>query len=94
MSTTPQSDTVARITAKLEAAFAPEVLEVRDESDQHIGHGGHRPGITTHLRVRMQSSAFDGQSRVVRARMVHQALAEELAGDLHALALELSGVEG
>lgn len=77
------------IRTKLEAAFAPAALTVIDESEQHRGHGGWREGGGTHFRVRMSSSAFDGQSRVARQRAVHRALAEELAGPVHALALEL-----
>jgi BolA protein len=77
--------------AKLEAAFAPQALEVLDESEQHRGHGGWREGGETHFRVRMTAAAFDGQSRVARQRAVNAALKEELAGPVHALAMELRG---
>jgi BolA protein len=80
--------------AKLATLFAPEHLEVVDESDRHKGHAGWREGGLTHFRVVMRSARFDGLSRVERARTVHAALAEELAGGLHALALELSGSVG
>jgi BolA protein len=82
------------IRRKLEAAFAPTTLEVIDESDQHRGHGGWREGGETHFRVRMTAAAFDGASRVARQRAVNRALAEELAGPVHALALELRGTDG
>src|SRR5438477_4899149 len=39
------------ITRKLQDAFAPDSVEVADESDQHHGHAGHRPGGQTHFRV-------------------------------------------
>ncbi len=78
-----------RITAKLTAAFAPTSLDVVDESDRHIGHAGHRPGGETHFQVYIVSPAFDGKSRVERHRMIHQALSEELAGGIHALALKV-----
>jgi len=77
------------IETKLTAAFAPTSLEVIDESEQHRGHGGWREGGESHFRVRMTSAAFDGLSRVARQRAVNKALAEELAGPVHALALEL-----
>lgn len=76
---------------KLRNAFSPERLEVLDESESHRGHGGWREGGQTHFRVRMTSSAFDGMSRVARSRAVHKALAAELEGGVHALALELRG---
>lgn len=76
--------------AKLERAFRPEQLEVIDESDAHRGHGGWREGGQTHFRVVMRASALKGLSRIDRSRAVHRALAAELAGGVHALALDLS----
>jgi BolA protein len=76
-----------RITQKLTAAFAPQSLAVTDESDRHMGHGGWREGGETHFRVEVVSEAFTGKSRVDRHRMVNAALAEELAGRVHALAV-------
>ena len=78
------------IRAKLQDAFSPEALEVTDESHQHAGHAGARPGGESHFRVRMKAAAFTGMSRVARSRAVHAALSAELAGPVHALALELS----
>lgn len=82
-----------RLREKLEKAFAPERLDVIDESEQHRGHGGWREGGETHFRVRMASSAFDGLSRVARHRAVNHAVAAELQEGVHALALELTGSE-
>ncbi|TCT05872.1 BolA protein family transcriptional regulator [Tepidamorphus gemmatus] len=76
-----------RIAEKLTAALAPEALEVIDESDRHHGHAGWREGGETHFRVRIVSRAFAGKTRVERHRMVNAALAEELAGGVHALAI-------
>ena len=73
---------------KLAAAFAPQSLRVIDESHLHAGHAGHRPGGETHYRVHIVSQAFKGKSRVDRHRMVNQALSAELAGGVHALAID------
>lgn len=78
----------ARITAKLTHAFAPTVLDVLDESENHRGHGGWREGGETHFRVRIISSAFKGKSRVDIHRLINTALADELANGVHALAIE------
>ena len=78
-----------QIEQKLQSRFAPEHLEVIDESEQHRGHGGWREGGETHFRVRMVSAAFEGQSRVNRQRAVNTCLADELATTVHALAMEL-----
>ena len=76
-----------RIAEKLTTAFAPQSLDVADESHQHEGHSGHRPGGQTHFRVSIVSEAFRGKSRVERHRMINTALAKELAGSVHALAI-------
>jgi BolA family transcriptional regulator, general stress-responsive regulator len=75
------------ITEKLTKAFAPESLRVLDESHQHEGHAGHRPGGETHFRIYIVSEAFKGKSRIERHRMVNATLAGELAGSVHALAI-------
>ena len=80
-----------RIRSKLEAAFAPDLLEVIDESESHRGHGGWREGGETHFRVRIRAAAFDGLSRVAQHRAINAALAEEMAGPVHALALDVAG---
>jgi BolA protein len=75
------------ITEKLTSAFSPQSLEVVDESHLHAGHAGSREGGQTHYRVYIVSNAFQGKSRVDRHRMINTALAAELAGSVHALAI-------
>jgi BolA family transcriptional regulator, general stress-responsive regulator len=81
------------ITEKLRKAFAPESLRVEDESHQHQGHAGHRPGGQTHFRVYIVSEAFRGKSRLERHRLINAALAGELAGGVHALAIHAAAPE-
>ena len=76
------------ITDKLTKAFAPQRLDVEDESHRHVGHAGHRPGGETHFRVYIVAEAFRGKSRIERHRMINDALAAELAGGVHALAIQ------
>ena len=78
------------ITQKLTEAFAPQNLKVLDESHQHEGHAGHRPGGQTHFRVYIVSAAFKGKTRIERHRMINAALAAELQGGVHALAIHAS----
>jgi BolA family transcriptional regulator, general stress-responsive regulator len=75
------------ITEKLTSAFSPQSLKVVDESHLHAGHAGSREGGQTHYRVYIVSNAFEGKSRVDRHRMINTALAAELAGSVHALAI-------
>ena len=75
------------IDGKLRATFAPVRLGIEDESSKHHGHAGWREGGQTHFRVDIVSPAFAGKSRLERHRLVNAALAEELAGGVHALAI-------
>ena len=74
--------------SKLEAAFAPSRLEIADDSEKHRGHAGHREGGESHFTVVIEAGAFSGHNRVARQRMVHAALADELAGPVHALSVK------
>ena len=86
----------SRMENRLTEAFAPERLEVVNESHLHAGHhhleDGHEAVFDgsgeTHFRVRIVSPAFAGKSRIERHQAVNAALAEELKGGLHALAIE------
>jgi BolA protein len=79
--------TVDTLTRKLTEAFAPQSLNVVDESHQHEGHSGARPGGQTHFRVYIVSEAFKGKTRIDRHRLINQALADDLATGVHALAI-------
>ncbi|MFN9847019.1 MAG: BolA family protein [Alphaproteobacteria bacterium] len=76
------------IRTKLTAAFQPTRLEIEDDSARHAGHAGAREGGESHFNVVIQSQAFAGVNRVARQRKVYHALAEELAGPLHALSVK------
>jgi BolA protein len=79
-----------RIRHKLEAALHPLRLAIYNDSHLHAGHhaGAHR-GEETHFRLEIVAASFAGQSRVERQRQVHAILAEELAGPVHALQLQV-----
>jgi stress-induced morphogen len=85
----PPHSRASRLRAALEAAFAPILLDIADESARHSGHAGAQPGGETHYGVLMVSPAFRGLSRVERSRAVHAALEGEFAGGMHALSLTL-----
>ncbi|MBS0364127.1 MAG: BolA family transcriptional regulator [Proteobacteria bacterium] len=76
------------IQAKLTDAFAPNRLEIEDDSARHAGHAGARPGGESHFNVTIEAEAFVGEGKVARQRMVYRALAEELAGPVHALSVK------
>ena len=72
---------------KLIEAFRPSRLEVEDDSARHAGHAGARAGGESHFNVLIESTAFAGTPKVARQRMVYRALADELAGPVHALSV-------
>jgi BolA protein len=74
-----------RLVEKLTRALAPVELEIGDDSELHRGHKGASGG--GHYSVRIVAEAFEGRSLVARHRLVYEALAEEMKGDVHALAL-------
>ena len=76
------------IRAKLEAAFSPTRLDIVYDSDRHHGHAGHREGGESHFNLVIESAAFTGVGRVERQRQINRALAEELAGPVHALSIK------
>lgn len=80
-----------RIETALKSAFAPVRLFVIDESHMHAGHQPEFDGSSeSHFRVRIESDAFAGASRIDRHRAVNAALSAEFDGGLHALAVEAS----
>lgn len=81
--------TSQEIEARLQQRLRPTALEVIDESAQHAGHAGAgAEGYGTHMRVRIASPLFEGQSRVAKHRLVYDALRDFLDSGLHALAIE------
>mmetsp|Transcript_28047 Transcript_28047/g.97019 ORF Transcript_28047/g.97019 Transcript_28047/m.97019 type:complete len:156 (-) Transcript_28047:54-521(-) len=72
------------IRAKLVDAFAPTHLEVVNESYKHSVP----PGSESHFKVVVVSERYDGMKIVDRHRAVNTALADELAGGVHALSIQ------
>jgi BolA family transcriptional regulator, general stress-responsive regulator len=85
------ADTVA---AHLRTALHTSKVQVIDESADHAGHAGNPDGagVGTHLRVRIASPLFTGQSRVAQHRLVYDACQAFLAQGLHALAIEVQAL--
>jgi BolA family transcriptional regulator, general stress-responsive regulator len=75
------------------ASLQPVTLDLQDESEQHAGHAGHRPGGGTHWQLHIVSEAFRGKTPVARHRMVYEALGDLMHRDIHALRIEASAPE-
>lgn len=73
----------ASIEARLAKYFNLQHLQVVNESANH----NVPPGSESHFKVVLVSPDFEGMSLVMRHRAVNQALADELANHIHALAI-------
>lgn len=78
-----------QIKSRLEAALAPEHLEVRNDSHRHAGHAGDDGSGESHFHVTLKAAALAGQSRVAQHRAVHEALGKDLLARIHALGLTI-----
>ena len=72
-----------QIESQLGEALQPSFLEVFNESDQHNVPANSE----THFKVVIVSAKFEGQRPVARHQKIYRALAEQLEGPVHALAL-------
>ena len=77
-----------RMREKLMVALRPTRLDVVNESHLHAGHASSPGTGESHFRILIVSEAFAGKSRVERHRLVNEAVREELAGGVHALAIK------
>lgn len=73
---------------RLTAAFAPDVLDIVNESHRHAGHAGDDGSGESHFRVTIRAAALAPLGRVERHRAVHRAIGD-LTTRIHALALDL-----
>lgn len=71
------------IERKLQAGFSPVHLEVVNESFMH----NVPEGAESHFKVVIVSDEFGGKRLIGRHRAVNQILADELANNIHALAI-------
>ena len=80
---------VARdIRARLTAALAPTRLDLDDQSARHVGHAGHDGRGESHFALAIESTAFEGQSRVARQRAIFAALGDLMDERVHALTIK------
>ena len=78
---------VEKIRQLLEKAFAPESLDVDDDSHMHAGHEGAKGGLG-HFSVSIVSAKFNGMRVIARHRAVYDALGDMMQTDIHALAID------
>tara|TARA_R110002096_G_scaffold256123_3_gene449397 strand:+ start:291 stop:557 length:267 start_codon:yes stop_codon:yes gene_type:complete len=80
---------IAELERRIRAAIMPEALLVIDQSHLHRGHAGDRPFGQSHYHAIITASAFAGQNRVARQRMVFAALGSLVGDEVHAFSMDL-----
>ena len=85
MTMASEADVPAQIRERL-ARLDPVMVELYDESGEHIGHAGARDG-GGHYRVLVVSNRFRGLPPLSRHRLVYQAVADMMQRHIHALAI-------
>ena len=75
------------IEERLERAFAPQSLFVKDQSHLHAGHVGAQEG-KGHFAVEIVSDSFRDRSRIERHRMVFESLEDIMSSEIHALKIK------
>jgi len=75
----------ATLTARL-AGLAPTVLELADDSAEHVGHAGAAAG-GGHFSLLIVSEQFSGLSRLARHRVVLDRVGDLIPNPVHALAI-------
>ena len=76
-------DTHQTIINKLSETFSPSYLEVLNESDMHSGP----KNAQTHFKITIVAVAFEHKRSVARHQLIYQTLTNELAAQVHALAI-------
>lgn len=77
-------DIKSQIEQILQQNFAPELLEVYDDSQKHFGHAGYKDGGQSHFRIVVKSTQLDALPRLQRHRKINDALAD-IIKNIHAL---------
>ncbi|RJY08183.1 BolA family protein [Aurantiacibacter aquimixticola] len=76
------------IEMRLREELSPTRLEVINDSAHHAGHSGDDGSGESHFTVIVESSQFDGMSRLARQRKVLAALGDIPGERVHAFAMK------
>ena len=80
------NDIAAKLRDRL-AVLHPEVLEIHDDSAEHVGHAGAADG-GGHFSIVIVSQAFAGLPRLQRHQQVYRQVADLLPHPVHALSIK------
>jgi BolA protein len=79
---------ISMIRERLTAVFAPQRLNIIDESHKHAGHA--QAGGAGHFVVEIVADAFADKNLIQRHRLVYDALGDAMNTEIHALSIKAS----
>lgn len=82
-------DLATEIKSRLQLAFAPTLLELRNDSAKHAGHAGDDGTGESHWHLKIASAKFADMSRIARHRAIHVAIGADIMSRIHALGIEI-----
>lgn len=82
------SDRESMIRERLTRVFAPQFLQITDESHKHAGHASAKGG--GHFVVEIVADAFEDKSLIQRHRLVYDAMGNAMESEIHALSIKAS----
>jgi len=84
--TAPAPSVATTLRARL-ASLSPSVLEIHDDSADHVGHAG-AAGGGGHFSLLIVSNVFSGVPRLARHQRVLREVADLLPHPVHALSIK------
>ncbi|MFQ5643435.1 MAG: BolA family protein [Thiogranum sp.] len=82
------TERIAMIRERLNGLFAPDTLNIMDESAKHAGHAS--AGGAGHFVVEIVADAFADKNSIQRHRLVYAALEDIMHTEIHALSIKAS----
>jgi BolA protein len=79
---------ITMIRERLTEVFAPQHLNIIDESHKHAGHA--QAGGAGHFVVEIVADAFADKNLIQRHRLVYDALGDAMNTEIHALSIKAS----
>jgi BolA protein len=73
---------------RLTKAFQPDLLEIIDDSDKHVGHAGHGGG-GRHFTIKISAAGLNDKSRVDAFREIYALFTDLIPDEIHALSIKI-----
>lgn len=81
--------TIEQMTLLLKEHFQPTILEIEDQSHQHIGHPGAASG-GGHFKLTIGSSAFMDKTKLQQHQLIYRCLTDLMVSKIHALSITVT----